>query len=926
METLGAGHRPFSGHLDDPSHTCHRLESGSAGRRSQIALMIAMIFGSASALAQPTERIEITGSLIKRLSVEGSTPVVSLSSAELAASGVSNAEQAVRFITQQQGGTVTSSSVSGTNGAAAYASLRNLGEQRTLVLLNGKRIVSNPFSSVAVDLNTLPISAIVRVEVLPDGASAIYGTDAIAGVINFITHETYNKTSVDVQSQVTQHGGGNVYSGGISLGTGELTKGWNVFGSFNYRESRPMLGTARDFSATSYLPERGFNGLSPTTFPANYTQTGTVPQGSNPSLAQGCQPPTSIRAPEANGSVIRCFADTQGFTNTIPEQTQYSLFLKGTYLLGGDHKASAEYFLSTNVVTTQIAPSPESGLVVPSTSPFYPTDSRLDRTRPVSVSWRTVPLGPRQGEQENVTQRLIGSVDGALSGWDYQASILWSRAEVTNTFLNGYPMTQPLRNGTQGISGAPFLNPFGNQSAEGLQYLTQNQVLGQVQDGVGEMRSVFLSATRPVAKLAGGDLNVALAAESRAEEMVYRTDVPKVSQAASSGLAGSGALREGKRDISAFVAEFVAPIAKGLELGAAIRTDSYSDFGNATNPKFTVRFQPNEFVLFRGSANRGFAAPTLTQLYSPQATTFTATRYNDPVLCPNGNTSGSGVPSRDCGIQFQRLTGGNTELTPEESRAWTIGFALQPQKEVNLSLDYWNYYVSNSIGSLSETAVFGDAAKYADLFVRCSQAPEARRNAIGACNIPGGDPLAYIINTNLNLGDTKTTGFDLQLNWAPAAGPLGSFAFSTRATYINSFEFQVEKGGAWFNPLGNYNAQYGGPVIRHQQITSIRWKRNDVTTTLTHRWLSGYQDQNLQSAPFNVAPFNQNKVGDYSIFNLSATYSGFKSFVVQAGILNLFDTDPPFTNQISRFQARGYDDRFHNPLGRTFLVSLRYEL
>lgn len=895
---------------------------------SKLGLMISIMFGSASALvlAQPAERIEITGSLIKRLSLEGSTPVLSISNAELAASGVSNAEQAVRFITQQQGGTVTSSSVSGTNGAAAYASLRNLGEQRTLVLLNGKRIVSNPFSSVAVDLNTLPISSIVKVEVLPDGASAIYGTDAIAGVINFITHETYNKTSADVQSQITQHGGGNTYSGGFSFGTGELTKGFNVFGSINFRESRPMLGTARDFSATSYLPERGFNGLSPTTFPANYTQTGTVPLGANPSLAQGCQPPTSIRAPEANGSVIRCFADTQGFTNTIPEQTQHSLFLKGSYLLAGDHKASAEYFRSTNIVTTQIAPSPEAGLSIPPTSPYYPNDPRLDRTRPVSVSWRTVPLGPRQGEQENVTQRLVGSIDGVVSGWDYQASILWSKAEVTNTFLNGYPMTQALRNGAQGASGAPYLNPFGSQSVEGLQYLTQNQVLGQVQDGVGELRSVFLSATRPIAKLAGGDLNVAFAAESRAEEMVYRTDVPKVSQAASSGLAGSGALREGSRDVSAFVAEVVAPIAKGFELGTAIRMDSYSDFGNATNPKFTFRFQPNEFILFRGSANRGFAAPTLTQLYAPQATTFTATRYNDPVLCPNGNVSASGVPSRDCGIQFQRLTGGNTTLTPEESRAWTVGFALQPKKEINLSFDYWNYYVSNSISSLNETAVFGDAAKYADLFVRCSQASAARRDAIGACNIPGGDPLAYIVNTNLNLGDTKTTGFDLQATWAPRPGPMGAFVVSTRATYVNSFEFQVEKGGPWFNPLGNYNAQYGGPVIRHQQITSVRWKRNDVTATLTHRWLSGYTDQNSQGAPFNVAPFNQNRVGAYSIFNLSATYGGFKSFSLQAGILNLFDTDPPFTNQVSRFQARGYDDRFHNPLGRTFLLSVRYEM
>ena len=140
---------------------------------------------------QALERVEVTGSLIRRIEGETALPVVTISTEELQKAGVTNAEQAVKFITQQQGGLVTSGSVSSTNGAASYASLRSLGPQRTLVLLNGKRVVSNPFSSVAVDLNTLPLAAVQRIEVLPDGASATYGTDAIAGVINFITPVSY---------------------------------------------------------------------------------------------------------------------------------------------------------------------------------------------------------------------------------------------------------------------------------------------------------------------------------------------------------------------------------------------------------------------------------------------------------------------------------------------------------------------------------------------------------------------------------------------------------------------------------------------------------------------------------------------------------------------------------------------------------------
>ena len=181
-----------------------------------------------TALAQTTpapqslERVEVTGSLIRRIQGETALPVVTISTEELQKAGVTNAEQAVKFITQQQGGLVTSGSVSSTNGAASYADLRSLGAQRTLVLLNGKRVVSNPFSSVAVDLNTLPLAAVQRIEVLPDGASATYGTDAIAGVINFITRREYQGITVGAEAQIPQESGGEIYTGSVLGGWGSL--------------------------------------------------------------------------------------------------------------------------------------------------------------------------------------------------------------------------------------------------------------------------------------------------------------------------------------------------------------------------------------------------------------------------------------------------------------------------------------------------------------------------------------------------------------------------------------------------------------------------------------------------------------------------------------------------------------------------------
>ena len=892
------------------------------------ALAVSMTLPAfAQQATEKIEKIEVTGSLIKRVDGEAALPVVVISIEDLAKAGVTNAEQAIKLITQQQGGTVTSGSVSGTNGAASYASLRSLGPQRTLVLLNGKRIVSNPFASVAVDLNTLPLVALKRIEVLTDGASATYGTDAIAGVINFITHKEYRGATVSAEAQIPQE---SVYKADVLGGMGDLGKeGWNVFAGFSTREGKPMRGTDREFSRTSFIPEFGFNGLSATTFPANYSQGSLV---TNPTIPT-CLPPTSLFTPQGGGVGLganRCGADTQAFTNTIPVQKQWTGFVRGTMILAGSHTASFDYFKSNNIVTTQIAPSPEGGLTMTPASPFYPgngitpiTDPALNRTANISIGWRTTVLGARSGEQENNTERAVASIEGSLAGWDYQAAGVWSQSKVENYFLNGYPTTTAMLNGVRGINGAPFLNPFGNQTAAGLAYLQQNQVLGLVQTGEGTLSSINASASRPLFTLAGGPSVLALAAEFRKEEMVYTTDVPKVRQAASSGLAGSGAVREGDRDIKAFAAELSLPVLSNLEIGVSVRHDKYSDFGNTTNPKVSFRFTPHKDVLIRASYNEGFTAPTLTQLYAPTSTTFTGTSFNDPLLCPNGVVApaAGGVASRDCRLQFQQQQGGNTQLTAENSEAWTAGFVFQVTPTFSVGLDHWQYKVKNNISVLGETTIFADPTTYASLYVRCSAAPAALQQSIGACRVPGGDPLAYIINTNQNLGDTQTKGIDLQANWQSGTTQHGTFSASVRSTYVTDYKFQVLKNGVYFNPVGNYNAQFGGPVIRYQQVTNLGWQRGSWNANVLNRYITGYLDQNGGS----VAPaFRNNVVKSYSIFDVSLIYTGFKNLTLQGGILNIADQDPPFTNQTSRFQARAYDDRFANPLGRVYTASAKY--
>ena len=614
----------------------------------------------------------------------------------------------------------------------------------------------------------------------------------------------------------------------------------------------------------------------------------------------------------------------------IPEQEQWSAFLRGALALGDHNTLSAEYFWARNTIFQQIAPSPEGGLTMRPVSPFYPgngitpiTNPALNPAQNISVSWRTTVLGPRTTETENNTQRFVLGLDGSAAGWDYNVAALWSNAKITNTFTNGYPKTQPLRNGVSGTSGAPFLNPFGDQTAAGLAYMQANQVLGEMQNGEGNLWQIGGVGSTQFGSLAGGPMSLALGAEFRREDMVYNTNVAEASQAASSGLAGAGALREGDRDIWAAALEMNFPVLKNLELGLAVRYDDYSDFGGTTNPKVSFRYTPVDMLLLRGSYNTGFAAPSMTNLYLPQQTTFTATRYNDPVLCPNGvvNAAAGGIASRDCGIQFQQLQGGNADLQPETSDAWTVGFVLQPTAEVSFGMDYWNYHIEDSISVLGDQTIFADPTKYASLYVRCSQAPAARQQAIGACQVPGGDPLAYVINTNQNLGDVETSGIDWQFNWTGAANEWGRLNLGIRGTYVLNYEFQVEPNGTWYNPVGNYNAQFAGPVLRYQQVTSFGWQWQAWSVNLFNRYQSGYFDQNGGSVS---VPYRQHTVGKSSIWNLSGTWTGYKGLTLQAGVLNLLNTDPEFTNQASRFQARGYDDRFSNPLGRTWTLAAKY--
>jgi iron complex outermembrane receptor protein len=664
-------------------------------KKTRIDRALALAFGGSVALgalapAALAQRVEITGSSIRQISSETALPVTVLRTDDLAKAGVTNAEQALAFITANQSTLNSAQSISGSNGGASYADLRGLGAGRTLVLVNGKRMINNPYDGgvgTAVDLNTIPYGAVDRIEVLNDGASAIYGSDAIAGVINFITRNEFQGLRLEGSlSQPTQSGGGQSYDIGATGGIGSLTEqGWNLFGSVNFRGQASLRATDRSFSNTAYRPSKGIDFTSAASSPANYYQ-GDLPELFNPALPD-CNPPTSFP------SFGYCGFDYVRYTDTVPQQYQLNLLAKGSYAVDKDNTVSLEYLQGNNKLTTRIAPTPLIEVPMPSTNPFFPggpglggvpgtpanTNPGFDPNSPIGLYWRTTQLGSRTETFDTKTDRFLLDWQGSNRGWFYSVAALTANSNSKHYFDSGYVRSSGVDAGLNGTGAAPWLNPFGAQTAAGQAYLRNQQIVGQVQQAEGKLWGFKADASSEIYKLPAGPLTMATGIEYYRDRVNYTNNFTLIREAASSGLENT-VDASGSRSWAGLFVEFNIPVVKELELNLALRYDDYSDFGGTTNPKASFRWTPAKDLLVRGSVNTGFRAPSLFEVYAPPSTTNTGGRYNDPFLCPGGtvNTAEGGNELRDCGTQFNVQASGTRTLNPETSTAWGLGLVFQP--------------------------------------------------------------------------------------------------------------------------------------------------------------------------------------------------------------------------------------------------------
>lgn len=921
-------------------------------RTTRIIQNLALAFGgwtllaSSASLAQTTpggaaepqklEKVEITGSSIKRIEGETSSPVQVLTREDIARTGAVTVEQLLQTVTTStsSGSLAASSATGATSGSISSVSLRGLTSLRTLVLINGRRVtpygVGFTGDSVSVDVNSIPIAAIDRVEILKDGASAIYGSDAIGGVVNFILRRDFKGVEVSAEYGDSTQGGGAVKRVSGAWGMGDMGKdGYNVLLVANHQQEKAIYGRDRPFARSSISLATNNDGTSGNTFPANINIPGF---GTFNPAYPNCAPSVVSPVFEAAGITGVCRFDPSPLMALYPQAERGGLFLSAKKALGGEVEAFLEASFSQNRQLTIIQPVPISDqfalppnhplfglapyngfstIVLAPTSPFYPTafvqqivgaGNALPNIR---VRYRALENGNRSTTDTSKAPRLTAGIKGTVANWDFDAAVLYSASEVSQKVNDGFPSLitiLPLLNSGQ-------VNFFGPNTPAVTAQLRAANFTGEALRWKTSLTGVSGKGSRELVQLPGGPLAVALGAEMRRES--YRVlPNPTIQTGDISGYGGNFFPIDRSRDVQAVFTELNLPIVRGLEASIAGRFDDYQNTGSSTTPKVGLRWQAMKPLLLRASWGQGFRAPSLADLYSPNQTGVTPAGLNDPRRC------GPGLPNdpNSCQTQFAILTGGNAGLSPEKSDNTTVGLVFEPTNNISMTFDFFKVDLQNTIANgIPAAVILGDLAQYGNLVTRGAPTP-------GFPNVPG--PITLINQTNINSGRTKLQGFEIDWKFGLPASDLGKFTVGLAGTYFDKFDGQ-NPDGSYTSAIDTPNVNTSGIIPRWRHYLTLNWAKGPWSTTLAQSYQSDYVDilGNFQ----DPAVDQPRTVPAYILYDLQTTYSGFKNLKLTLGVRNLLDKDPPFTNTggTVSFQA-GYDPQYGDPRGRFIYGRMAY--
>lgn len=856
------------------------------------AIRFALFAGAASMLAAPAfaqdeadsskkaqnlDRVTVTGSRIATADIEGSLPVTVITREEMDASGDVSVSEFLRDNTFNSFGSIKPQSGSSAQSVATI-NLRGLGSNRTLVLIDGRRAPTSPSLGQGQDLNTIPLAAVERIEILREGASAVYGSDAIGGVVNIITRRDFSGVEARYGFSRPSREGGDTEEGSLIFGAagdrGSLMAGM----SFNSRDI--IFARDREWSQGGSSAS-GNNYRNATTFAFLGGVQTFHPTG------QGCSDDPGL-FPVVVGTQTRCNYD---FTLVSADEASIetsSLFVRGQYEINDDWSTYLLTSVSRAESFGRYAPVP--GLYfIPAGSPNNVHPSGL----PVYVQHRATASGPRDSFVDNNTYNVTWGFEGRLSD---TIAVDFGVRHVNSQYyeLGRNYLVIPLFEAAAADGSYNIFNP--SQTPEDV----LNSIEATInRDSQVKYEEVFGSMQFDLFEMGGGTTALVVGGEARSED--YKDIYDTLSEAGViAGSAGNSAA--GGRNTRAFFAEFFMPITDTFEARVAARYDDYSDFGNATSPSVAFRWQPLDNLTFRASYGEGFRAPTLDIL--TQKPSFSADGTTDPGTC--FNLTGSST----CNTQVDTFVLANPNLGAEESDGWNLGVAWKATDWLGMTLDINNTKVTNSITAISLSEMIQCLGPNptepcpAGVGILPTQtgvpSPNpgaglgiARGPANPACFNPGTTtpclgPIQYAQRGFINRGEIERTGADLAINTDFDLGNWGRMRNQLSIAYTDSYKVDgVDVVGT-----------SGAPDYR-ARLANL-WSINDFSF--------GWNISAIDEVPLLDASPGRTWV----IHDVQATWNAPWNAKIAVGVNNVLDNDPV----VDPFQLRGYDPGLYDANGR----------
>lgn len=929
------------------------------------------------------ERIQVTGSSIKRTDMEGALPITNISSADILKTGVTSVPDLIALIPSMQGFTTPSESVGGTGGGTASASLRGIGEEYTLVLLNGKRMAPSGSGS-AVDVNSIPIAAIERVEILTDGASAIYGSDAIAGVINFILKKDIQETTITGRYDSPEaSGGGSNGSFSITTGYGDLASdGFNVFFSYSRDEQEELASKDRRHSQTGIVPfshndeNLVFVADSANAIPANAfvnfengLEDGFTRELNPYALNNGgCGPnnvPSSAQEFDDDGNQLVesniCRFDFTSTLEIIPE------YVRDNFLIGGvaEISDSAEVYTTISYtsfeITPRIAPYPTGEFPVSVDSALfqnnvYPhlTDEEKAYVDAGEIgfstaAWRALPGGNRTNEYTTDSIFVDLGVRGEFGDVSYDLSMNYSKSDRDDKIITGYPIETDFL----ALLGSGELDVFTlpenltDQEVSALQATMFNGIDTTTET---ELFAVNGSFSMPVAELPAGDMYIGGGFDYR--ETSYSRRGSDDNQRAVILFSDPDPQFDLERESYGMFLEAVIPVFDGFELSTAVRYDDISAVDNTTlqNPfadADDLLKDADGNVIADGSTNSvgsdlDDTTYKVSVSYRPSDSWLlrasVGTGFKAPTMreiaepripfgvtggvfqCPFSGSDPLAAFCRTGNNQYDVFREGNPNLQPEESEQSSFGFVYSLGTDFSVSVDYWKVELENVVQDPTERNIFEDPVTFRELYT--TKFDDGRQK----------DFLA-IIQGPVNVGKSETAGIDWSFE---TRNDLGWAALNTSVsgTYIiESESLKVGTTDVYETSLGQKGPD-DNVVFRNKVRIVNSLSHDDFIHTLNISYQSGWTDENFAGGDRSIRHADdlgkvydggvQLDVPSHTIVDWLTQYNYDESLTVSFGISNLFDKLPPLALGENGGHQEGFDPRYFDSYGRTFYLSGSY--